>query len=333
MTFSNAIDWLRRDGPRWENLGITLSAGTFSVTQANGSALSTSDAAYVTIPDRANPGRQRVFRVIANQSFTDSSGSNQIGNNLFGLTTAVAYAADVPFYIYAAADSTDANLTFFISRIPHRTICPLAASIAQSGNTNASTQGGFFALQAITAANFDSQPCICIGAFRMRYTGSSWTVQTLTDGSVASNQSNLQADGIGCFHEGTKFLMTTGQFGAATGSFFLNNGGTAPAWSSQAQAFTIERNGSLQIVMSAATSTAGAGAVLATLALPFISLSQPTYGNAVYTGAFGILWDGVGSNSSATIVATTGAALINSTNANLAVASYKHQLAYIVSAS
>jgi hypothetical protein len=329
MTFSNAINWLRRDGPRWENLGITYSGGTFSVTQADSSSLSSVSPGFITVPDRANPGRQRVFKVSANQSFTDSAGSNQIGNSLFGFTTAIAFAQDVPFFIYFAADNSDATGTFFISRVPHRSVCPVAGNIGQSGDTNASTQGSFFALQAVTAANFAGQPCVCIGAFRMQYTGSSWTVQTLSDGS-SSSSTNKQADGIGCFHSGSKFSVATGQFGAASGSFFTNNGGTAPAWSSQSFSYSIHQNGDCRFSISGATSSAGSGAVTATIALPIKTIDTAGIpGTFNYTNGLGNYNLNATNNTLIHTAITSTPAFTTLTNANLAVSGYQGNFRFL----
>lgn len=277
MTFSNAIDWVRRDGPRWENLGITYSAGTglFSITAADGTALSASNAGYVTIPSKASPGQQLVYRITANQTFTDDNGTSTIIGNLFGLTTGIAYTQDAPFFIYAVSNDAATAVNFMISRIPHVTVAPAAANIGKTGSAVADTQGSFFALGNPTVGDYDGNPCICIGAFRMRMSASDdWTVQTLTNGSTGS-EANVQADGIGCFHEGTKFFISAGQFGAATGSFFAANGGTAPIWSTQGGDYTISRSGVIEFHFAAATnSTAGVGAVQARLQLPYQTLSD-----------------------------------------------------------
>ena len=123
----------------------------------------------------------------------------------------------------------------------------------------------------------------------MQYTSaaSPWTVQTLTDGATSAG-SNLQADGIGCFHSGSKFQMATGQFGAATGSFWAANGGTAPIWSTQACGFTIGRDGRVDLDFIASTNTtAGVGAVRAFLRSPFNRLSS-TVGNITFPSNMGV---------------------------------------------
>ena len=55
------------------NLGIGLSAGTFSILGANGSALSSSNPGYVQIPTTP-AGTSKVFQITANQTFVDHNG-------------------------------------------------------------------------------------------------------------------------------------------------------------------------------------------------------------------------------------------------------------------
>lgn len=276
MTFSNAINWLRRDGPRWENLSITYSAGTglFSVAQANGSALSTLNCGFVTIPSRANPGQQTVYRITANQTFTDDNGTSTIIGNLFGLTTGIAYAQDLPFWVYAVANDAETAVSFMISRYPCATVSPASTSIGKTGSAIADTQGAFFALDDPTVTDYDANPCVCIGAFRMRMSAADdWTVQTLSNGSGFGTGFFVGADGIGQFHDESKFQMATGQFGAATNSFWKANGGTAPVFVNKAASFYIRRNGTILYFcnMTDTTGGGGVGAVTAQLALPYVS--------------------------------------------------------------
>lgn len=338
-TAGNTGNVLTSDGTNWistapingisANLGISYSAGTFTVNDALGNALSATNPGYITLPSRATPGQSKTFKITANQSFTDVVGSNQLGNSLFGLTSNVAFAQDIPFYIYFGADNADANGTFFISRVPHRTVCPAAGNIGQSGNTLASTQGSFFAMQAVTAANFAGISCICIGAFRMRYASaaSPWTVQTLTDGSTTTGI-NQQADGIGCFHEGTKFVVATGHFGNAAGSFFLNNGGTAPVWSTQGQSYQILKSGAVTVETAGVTNSAGSGAVTAFMGLVFVNWnSTGTMGTLGFTGSFGIFQSQANATNVA-LVGQTGASTALFSNAQVSQSSFNSQMTY-----
>jgi len=240
------------------------------MTQADGSDLSSTNPAFLTIPSRANPGRLVVYAVTANQTFIDSTGASTIIGNLFGLTTGIAYNQDIPFFIYAVCNDAENAVSFMISRMPGSTISPPAAKIGKTGSAVASTQGSFFALDNPTVADYDNNPCVCLGAFRMRMNASNdWAVQALSNGTFATG-ANKGADGIGCFHEQTKFIMATGQFGAATGSFFTNNGGTAPAFTNQNASYFINQSRQVIVTTDMNTRTAGAGAVITQFALPFI---------------------------------------------------------------
>jgi len=275
MTFANAVngsnndfqvtsgimEWATRDRyvyGRTENLGISYSGSTFSITSGDGSALSTTNPGYVTL-NSGTAGRLVRAKVTANQTFVDSTGSSTIIGNLFGLTTGIAYTADLPFFIYAVLDNTDANVAFMVSRYPNITLSPVAAKIGQSGSAIADTQGSMFSLKAITAANYASTPAVAIGSFRMRMNASDdWAVQSLT-----SN------DGMGRFQEGNAFTMSAGQFGAASGKYFLDNGGTAPSFSTNNISWQIDRFNRLFFFGNFSNATAGVGAVNCKFALPY----------------------------------------------------------------
>lgn len=240
------------------NLGITQSAGTtLTVNASNGTALSASNPAYVTLQSLTNPGRLITYKITANQLFTQA----QLGNNLFGITTAVNWLQDMPFYLYAVsnANAGENAIAFMIARVPSATSSPIAGLIGQNGNTNASTALSMFSLTSITAADYASSPCLCLGCFRMQYTGSTalWTIQTLN-----------KQDGIGNFFDGYIFIMPTGQNGATSGSYFSNNGGTAPTWASQLLSYQIYKNRFVVCQFIGNNVSAGAGAVEARVFVP-----------------------------------------------------------------
>ena len=248
--------------PGIQNLGISLSGGTFSVTSADGSALSASNPATVTLASKANPGRLVSVSVTADQTFIDDSGSSTIIGNLFGLTTGIAFAQDIPFWIYAVLNDSENAVSFMISRYPAAKTSPASANIGKTGSAVADTQGSFFALSNPTVTDYDANPCLNIGSIRMRMSASDdWTVQTLGNN-----------DGIGKFQFGTSFVMATGQFGAASGKFFKNNGGTAPAFTTTDFNYYIsDLSGFFDYYLDGNNvSTAGVGAVTLLLALPYI---------------------------------------------------------------
>lgn len=257
MTYTNSIDWLRKDPSHIENLGITNSAGTtFTVNSANGSALSARNAAYVTLDDKTTPGRKRLYRVTANQSFTQAD----IAANNFGLTNGVANATDVPFFLYAVANDNQNAIAFMVSRYPNTLVSPVAAKIGKAGSAVANSQGSFFSLANITVADYESNPCLCIGSFRMTWAATNnWTVTTFNT-----------SDGIGNYQEDVTFSLSAGQFGAASGKYFADNGGTAPAFSSNNFGYKVSRQNILQLVsLFTNCTTAGVGAVNLRFAMPF----------------------------------------------------------------
>lgn len=307
MTFSNSINWLRRDGPRWENLGITYSGGTFTVTQANASALSTLNCGFVTIPSTNTPGKQNVYRINANQSFQDSAGTSNLAGNTWGVSTGVgvAYAQDIPFFIYAvengAASSPETTVVFAISRIPHLTISPVAAKLAKQGSAVASTQGSMYLMNNPTVADYASSNCICIGAFRMQATANiaDWTVQTLSKGTLTDPAKG--PDGIGCFHDRSKFVIPFQSFGAAASSYFSAGGGTIPTWANFAAAsagFYIAQDGFVEynIVLGNPNNTP-AGANAMTLALPFAANDAEGDGAGFWSNNAGNLFVNLAGNA------------------------------------
>jgi hypothetical protein len=236
------------------NLGISYSASTFTIKAADGTSLSGSNPAYVTMPS-TTAGQQKTFTVTANQSFIDSTGASQIVGNTFGTTGGVAWATDMPFYIYAVQKSTNDAVTFMIARIPNMSTSPAAGKIAKSGSAVASSQGGMFALDStITVANYASQTCLLLGSFKMQKTaGDDWSVSAL----VASQDGmNLFQDEIGFF------TYPTLQNGATSNIFFSSVGGdTIPTFTSPAVGYRLYRNGVCEMGWGAnAISVNGVGA-------------------------------------------------------------------------
>jgi hypothetical protein len=279
-TFSSSYNKFYQPG--YANVGIAFSGTTFTVQSEGGTAMSSTNPGFIALQSLANPGQIKRYSVTANQTFTQAG----LGNNLFGVTTAVNITVDIPFYLYAVSNANNGEnaIAFMISRVPHRTIAPVAGNIGQSGNTLASTQGSFFSLATITAADYASSPCLCIGSFRMRYSSSLWTVQTINN-----------SDGIAQYQEGIQFSFPRGQFGAASGKYFLNNTGTAPDQTTGASVYFINKTGFCMVALAfPVVDVAGVGAVALDWALPFTALNGGIgiYGNfedgtntIVFTGA------------------------------------------------
>ena len=277
------------------NIGITYSAGTFTVCGQDGTALSASNPGFVTLQDRSSPGLLKTITVTANQTFIDDAGASQIIGNLFGLTTSVATTGvDVPFFLYAVCNDAESAVAFMISRFPNATTSPTSTKIGKAGSAIADTQGSMFSLANITVTDYDSNPCLSVGSFRMRMSNlNDWTVQTLS-----------ARDGIGHYQEGLQFAFPRGQFGAASSKVFKNNGGTAPDDSAGGYTYYIDSENNrfyYQLAFPSIT-TAGVGAVNLQLAMAFNRVEGATMG-----GGF-VLGGGVYSITSSYVLPTTNTA-------------------------
>lgn len=258
------------------NLGVSLSAGTFTVRGAT-AALSASNVAYVTVQSKT-AGNVVTIPITANQTFIDDVGASTIIGNLFGMTTGVTVTKQIPFFIYAVLNDSENAISFMISRVPHCSVSPASGKIGKTGSAVASTQGSFFALGNPTVTDYDGNPCVLIGSFRMTMSNlNDWTVITLT------NQ-----DGVGKFQEGIQFDVPRGQFGAASAKHFANNGGTAPDDADGGYVYFIEKDGLVTGFFSyPALDTAGAGAVTAKLSVPFTCVNGGTIINGFFQQAIG----------------------------------------------
>lgn len=259
-------------------LGMKLAAGVFSVCGANGSDLSNLNLGYVSIPSSTTPGVINTYAINANQSFSDSSssGSTIIGNT-FGTATGDIWSVDVPFYLYVCIDNANSTPIFGISRIPNMTQAPIAANIGTPASATADVSYGMFLFSSVTIGNYDLNPVVCLGAFRMqKVVADDWTVQSLSN-----------SDGIGRFLEDKFFTYPTGVNGNAAGKYFANNGGTAPIFNDNGVNYKIQKNGMLFVTLYcanlAAPSSAGLGAVAVTFFNP-LTIDAGTYGTILTSG-------------------------------------------------
>lgn len=243
------------------NIGIKYSAGTFTVCAADGTALSATNPGIVWLQSKATPGTLKRYVVTADQTFTDGA-SGSFATMRWGLPPSVSYSNDIPFFIYGVGDDTETTIAFMISRIPNRNSSPVAASIGKAGAVVNNGQFDFYSLAAITVADYESNPCQLLGAFRMTFVGgtNSWLVTTLDS-----------SDGIGIYHEQTLFVFPGGVFGAAANTYIQNNGGTAPVFASNYYSYKIYVTGECYIDMTSIgnSATDGAGTVQTNVTMPF----------------------------------------------------------------
>jgi hypothetical protein len=261
------------------NLGINYSAGVFTLTDSVGNALSSSNPAIATFQNASSIGQLISLAITNPYAFQDAAGTNEIGANLFGITSGKAWGNDCPFFLYAIINSAQNDVAFGFGRVPHLTVAPASGNLAVAGTTAASTQGSLFLMKkngsSPTVANFAGKPCVCIGSFRMQATSTpGWTVQSLA-----------VSDGIGNYNDGTAFLFPVAQHGASASTYFLPNGGTAPTFTTNSFYYFVDKNGRClsNVFMTGDGGTAGSGAVNAQIALPYTSDAS---GGSTYTAFY-----------------------------------------------
>ncbi len=219
--------------PGTSNLGIAYAATTFTVEGFSGTALSATNIAYTTMQS-STAGLLQTVLSQENYTFTDGAGGTT-ATARFGLVAAVNWLQDIPFFLYVVTNATPANApALAISRNPIARVAPVAASISVSGGIINVDQSDFYLLTGATTgiptkANYASQPCLCVGAFRMQFTGAtnSWTVTSLSVN-----------DGIGRFLQGHTFTLPASVNNATAGTFF-NNAGTPPTFTTQQAEYRI----------------------------------------------------------------------------------------------
>ena len=280
------------------NLGITLSGGTLTITDAQGAALSTSNPGWVTLPS-TTAGQLITLQVTANASFKDDThASSDLTNLGFGVTETANWANDVPFFLYAAnrANSTingvDGNSVFFLSRRPNfTTMNGTANNIGDTGAIPVNDgQDVVLILGDVTVANYTGLNCVLIGCLRMRWASATtdWTVQALN-----------RFDGIGPDFLDATFQQfwtyPTGQNGAAAGTFIQANGGTAPIFTTSTYIYKLTREAEVlcRFYLEGDGGTDGAGAVDVHFTIPYANttaLTQSIVGSALIVYAAGTIF-------------------------------------------
>lgn len=242
---------------QFSNLGISYSGGTFTVKGANGSDLSTTNVAFVTIPSNT-AGQSVTIPITNNYQFTDAAGTGDISGNSWG-TSSGAWGNAMPFFLYAVLKTTNDHVEFAITRVPHISASPAAGSIAIKGSAVANTQAKLYLLDEIiagtptapVAANYASSPMVYIGCFRMtKASVHNWVVTALAS-----------IDGVGRDYDPYYFQMPLGQNGAAAGSYFNSTvgGDTLPVQTLGAWNYKLKRDGFCWASWGFGTITLGVG--------------------------------------------------------------------------
>jgi|GEM_PF-6339392 len=206
------------------NFGLAYSLGVTTIQGADGNPLSSTNPAVFTVPSNVTDGTLIKTEITSNITFDDAVGASSVFvDSLFGFLTGddtvTGGGSPIPFFIYVALDNTDANPVFFVSRLPnYKTF--LDASIFNEGSGNADFHQSGLTLTNVTTANYDSSSCLLLGTIECSLDGTDdWTVE-----SIYTPSSDI---GMGLFAEKPR-NFPRGVIGARAGSYFKDNGGTAP---------------------------------------------------------------------------------------------------------
>jgi hypothetical protein len=261
------------------NLGIDLTAGVFSIVDAQGAALSANNPGWVSVQSTTAGHTVCLKATAATHVFNDDShASSHLTNLGFGITEAVNWNLDAPWFLYAVnEDDTDGGLGFFISRLPNLWRTPAAGAIhdydAAAGTDDQTSIFGMWNDDAGKA----QKPCVLIGAFKMQWAAATtdWTVQAFNHNV---GMGRPQIDKV----VGTSFDFPTGQNGAASTTHLKANGGTAPIFTTNTYQYTIDLDGycTIYINLNGDSGTDGVGAVTAQVSLPYTSagVTAASYG-------------------------------------------------------
>lgn len=238
------------------NLGFTLSSGTFTITDAGGTALSSTNPAWITVPS-VTAGQMVCLKITSGGTFNDDAhASSHLTNLGHGITETAHWSSDMPWFIYVCnEDDTGTNAGFFISRRPNLSVTPAATYIhdkdAAASNDTDSSIFGMWSDDSGKA----SKPCRCIGAFRMQWstTTDDWTVQTPgnTDG-IGEHAINATC--------GTVWTFPEGQNGNESGQYHsVTDSSTTLTFASTDSVYKISRTGEVQFTVDTGAVSANGG--------------------------------------------------------------------------
>lgn len=219
-----------------QNLGLTLSGTTLTLCSSNGSALSSTNPAWICMPSVVTQGTHNIFQITSNLTM-DITGLDGFE---FGITSGVDWAQDMPFFIKAAISDSD-SIAFCISRSPITGITPASKNdLGRIGSLPATdSQNAHVFFTSITPGYYNGNVMVTIGAFRMRYAGAGtrWSVQTL-----------VSSDGIGEFAIDRAcnniYTFPVGQNGNQSNKYFnVVDGATNLAANANSANYNINRDG------------------------------------------------------------------------------------------
>lgn len=263
------------------NMKLSYSAGQLKLVGYNGSDLSASNPGSVTVTRGTTT---KVLTFTSSPLFDDdTAATSDIAGVYFHTTAAIAWNQDCPFFIYATYDTSDTPY-IFISPCPNLSSISSSSARISYHNTVGGTQDKYSVFvwsSSVTPANLVSQPCVRIGSIAMTkvITTDDWTV----------TGSNGDHYGIGGDATKRTYTFPTGQFGAVSGQFVLNNGGTAPGFSTLLYRYKVHTDGlvTAQCFLEVSNGTDGSGSNTFTITIPYSfdgNGETPNYSNTARVG-------------------------------------------------
>ncbi len=250
-------------GEGWSNLGMSLTAGVLGVPSEDGTAISSTNPAFVKFNSTLTPGVIKTFAITTPPAGLTAS---QLTSATFGATAAVAWASAMPFFEYAVMNAAETAVSFFCSRNPCAQITP---ATVYKGSTVASVtnQQNFFGYDnTATSADYGSRPCVRVGSFRMvKSAGDAWTIQALGTGAGGIG------DGIGNYDENNYWVFPRGQNGADANAY-TSNVTTEPNWGTGGYNYQLGNDGSVDTFFNAVDSVAGSGAQILRMHIPLANI-------------------------------------------------------------
>lgn len=248
ITLVNSIGGALSAG-QFSNCGMTYASDTLSITDEAGAALAATNPCCIGVPG-ATAGQNGTICFTAPVSSTFAAASDTDGNT-FGITAAVNWANDMPFFLYACRGS--ASNYFAFSRQPNKTVTGAAAAdLCQEGDTDCGTQSDLFIMTSgLTLASETAKPCQVVGSFTAQWdtTNDHWDVTALD-----------AADGFGMFQEGVSFTFPKLQNGATLNYLSIAGSATTLAFETglaSTTLYSIFKNGMVEVSIASGTRSAG----------------------------------------------------------------------------
>lgn len=257
LTTAGTLYGCRLQAGQVSNCELNVSGSTLTISGDGGVALSATNKCQVGI--RSNTAGDVACATFTANVTTTFGATSDTDGNVMGITSTANWASTMPMFLGVIYNGTTPYFT--ISRLPYVVSGAADTALWQEGSTDGDAQLDVGILTSgLTLASWVNLPITQVGWFDATYasTGEAWTFDVTGKNGFNTN------------YESSYFSMPLAQNGAATGTFMLANGGTAPLFTTNTYYYTVEKNGmvTISVYLDADPGTDGAGAVNARLALP-----------------------------------------------------------------